>query len=286
MGGCAAWVLIAAQLFWLNADSAPIRVLSEHFDHRLFLPMIATPGGQEVLNPAGPFQMGCDSGNPAESCMRDEHPLHTVTLDDYYIDRYEVTNGGYGACVVAGVCTVPLFSDSETRPSYYANPVYADFPVIYITWHPARDFCAWPGSGRRLRRNGRRRRGDSDTRQYPWGNSAPDCTLANFNDRERAGLCVGDTDRVGAHPAGQSPFGVMDMAGNVWEWVSDWYASDYYSTAPASNPPGPATGILRVLRGGSWYVSSDSHSVRAAYRYSNYAVVWYSHFGFRCVRAQ
>ena len=87
-------------------------------------------------------------------------------------------------------------------------------------------------------------------RAYPWGDQAPNCSLANFGP---ISSCVGDTSAVGSYPAGASPYGALDMAGNVWEWVADWYGSTYYASSPPSNPPGPASGSYRVLRGGSWY---------------------------------
>ena len=106
-------------------------------------------------------------------------------------------------------------------------------------------------------------RGDGDTRIYPWGDAAPTCGIANFEPN-----CVGDTAAVGSYAAGASPYGVMDMSGNVSEWVNDWYAEDYYATSPADNPTGPATGELRVLRGGGWHFFAEF--VRVTNRFRDY----------------
>jgi eukaryotic-like serine/threonine-protein kinase len=112
---------------------------------------------------------------------------------------------------------------------------------------------------------------------FPWGNETPNSTLLNHYNN------IGDTTEVGSYPVGTSPYGVMDMAGNVWEWVNDWYQSDYYSVSPGSNPQGTATGEYRVLRGGSWNDNVDF--VRSAYRYVIPPGIWGLNVGFRCVRS-
>ena len=278
---------VAAGSKTVRAENSAVTIqASEEMTGMVYLPVVASiplfDTAEEILIPAGSFQMGCDSSNPAESCNSWEQPLHTVTLSAYSIDKYEVTNARYKACVAAGGCTVPGSVDSSKRSPYYGTSTYADYPVLNVDWFQANAFCAW--AGKRLPTEAeweKAARGSSDTRKYPWGNSAPDCTKTNYDS------CVGDTSRVGSYPSGASPYGVMDMAGNVDEWVQDWYGSSYYSVSPSNNPQGPETGTYRVLRGGSWVRFDFVGDVRSALRSvlpprpldldSN---------GFRCVRSQ
>jgi eukaryotic-like serine/threonine-protein kinase len=227
-----------------------------------------------VYVPQGEFTMGSNVGDA------DQKPAHTVYLDAYWIDRTEVTNAMYAKCVAAGQCQEHSKSNSSTYSSYYGNSTYADFPVIYVDWNDASAYCAWAGGRLPSEAEWEKAARGTDGRLYPWGNAAPTCSLANFYGGT---FCVGDTSRVGSYPSAASPYGALDMAGNVWEWLNDWYGDNYYSTSPSSNPPGPSSGSYRVLRGGSW--GSNDDYVRSALRYrfnpddSDYSI------GFRCSRS-
>ncbi len=202
-------------------------------------------GMTEVFVPAGSFQMGGVDPAAADN----EKPVHQVTMHAFWLDKFEVTNAMYAQCLKAGACPAPQALKSETRASYFNNPDFNDYPVVEVTWSNASNYCKW--AGRRLPSEAeweRAARGDT-INTYPWGDQTPDATRANFNYQS------GDTAKVGSYPAGASPFGALDMAGNVAEWVNDFYDGNYYANGPATNPTGPiarSNFFARVVRGGTF----------------------------------
>ena len=202
-------------------------------------------GVTQLFVPAGSVYMG----GLDVLLENDEIPAHHVQLDAFWIDQVEVTNGMFGSCVRASVCRLPATFSSDNRGDYFDNPEFKDYPVIHVTWYDADVYCRW--AGRRLPTEAeweRAARGD-DMRTFPWGDEPPNAENSNSLN------LVGDTSRVGSYAQGASPFGALDMAGNVWEWVADYYDADYYTESPQANPRGPetdGTDFLRVIRGGSF----------------------------------
>jgi formylglycine-generating enzyme required for sulfatase activity len=264
--------------------------------------LTVTPTGDAwmVLIPAGEFKMGNRDPQVALSeCQKyynrdctldwyqDEIPVHSVTLNLFKIDRYEVTNAQYAVCVGAGVCMLPGNNGSFTRKRYYDDPLFANYPVVYVSWFDASAYCAWRGA--RLPTEAeweKAARGGQVEKQYPWGDAFNGgrgnfCDATCLLDWAYKGINDGyaDTAPVGSYPA--NDYGLYDMVGNVWEWTADWYGADYYQTSPANNPTGPVSGTKRTVRGGAWY--GVPGNLRVALRDRNVPTDRRDLIGFRCV---
>jgi formylglycine-generating enzyme required for sulfatase activity len=223
-------------------------------------------GGQNsdmVTVPAGPFMMGCNSPID-QNCNPDESPYHSADLSGFAIDTTEVTQEAYAACAQAGACLVIQGMPAD------------QVPVHDVTWTTASAYCAWVGKRLPTEAEWEKAARGTDGRVYPWGNTPPACAEANF------GTCAGMLLPVGGRPAGASPYGALDMAGNVAEWVANRYAADYYASSPTTDPQGPISGTDYVDRGG-WYRSSAAQ-IRTSFREANPPATGLSYMGFRCVR--
>ncbi len=237
-----------------------------------------------VFVPEGPFLMGASEEDA--SADADEKPQHEVAVDAFWIDQYEVTHEAYARCVKAGACKPPRAVDGNGFAYAYAAAIQ-DAPVVNVAWQDAVAYCAWAGKRLPTEAEWEKAARGNDGRLYPWGNDADAwhkawyCTGCVY-DKNNPDV-LDDFSRpasVGSFPAGVSPFGVFDMAGNVWEWVSDWYAENTYSQPEQVNPTGPASGNLRVRRGGSW--TSAATDLRATFRSASNPVSPWIDTGFRC----
>ena len=256
---------------------------------------VAQPPEGMVLIPAGTFQMGSTIGDV------DEVPVHTVELDAFYIDQHEVTNAEYQAFVAAtghppprgiGYTAVYELLKNDYEPWNDPGFNHPDQPVTTVTWFNATAYCKWVG--KRLPTEAeweKAARGGLEGARYPWGDTEPGNTSANFADSqtefEWRSPDVNDgflfTAPVGTFPP--NGYGLFDMAGNVWEWCADWYSPTYYSDVqgaenPPRNPTGLDTGERRVLRGGTWYRAV--HTIRNAERVSDFPNSSLNVVGFRC----
>ncbi|WP_447972904.1 formylglycine-generating enzyme family protein [Nitrospira sp. Kam-Ns4a] len=191
--------------------------------------------------PAGEFWMGVDGPLGLE----DERPRHRVWLDTFALDRYEVTTARYARFLAATGRQPPWLWEAVDLA------IHGDRPVIGVDWEDAEAYCRWAGKRLPTEAEWEKAARGTDERHYPWGNQPPTPELANFALGARFSYSQ-VLMPVHHYERGQSPYGLFQMAGNVWEWVQDWYDAGYYERSPARNPPGPEQGQLKVLRGGSW----------------------------------
>jgi formylglycine-generating enzyme required for sulfatase activity len=249
--------------------------------------VIPKDGMVMVFVPEGEFIMGT---NPNEDPFfwGAEGPAHEVYVDAFWIYQTEVTNAMYQACVAEKACPKPLRNDSRTVADYYTAEEYANYPVIQVNWVLAVAYCQWAGGRLPTEAEWEKAARGTDGRLFPWGNTplAPD--LASFcgsscpgSDKESIDDGYPEIAPVGIFPGGASPYGALDMAGNVWEWVFDYFDQNYYSRSEYDNPRGPASGSRRVIRGGSWFNPADG--LRTLSRASLPPQVGLDTVGFRCV---
>ena len=225
-------------------------------------------GMRMLYIPAGDFEMGSEDGDG------DEEPIHTVYLDAYWMDETEVTNAMYAKCVSAGECDQP-------GGSYYGDSSYTNHPVVHVDWNDAQNYCRWTGGQLPTEAEWEKAaRGGLEGKKYPWSNEEPSCQKSAENGAQFSD-CSGETISVGSFSA--NGYGLFDLSGNVWEWVSDWYDSGYYASSPSNNPSGPSSGNSRVLRGGSWL--GYNVNLRSASRDRYGPTLASGIIGFRCSRS-
>jgi formylglycine-generating enzyme required for sulfatase activity len=252
---------------------------SEHTDYRKPGPpkkAIVKDEAPMVLVPAGEFTMGSKEGSDHEK------PEHRVYLDAYYLDVYEVTISQYEQFLEE------TSFDPPPMWTTMAQPPYENRPVVNVDWKDANNYCRWAGKRLPTEAEWEKAARGTDGRIYPWGNDPPNPQRANYGkakwNNHEALVTVGQLQD------GKSPYGIYDLAGNVWEWVSDWYDPNYYATSPSKNPQGPETGKYKVLRGGSWDLAAEN--LRSSRRDFNilstadYDSPAYRNFnsGFRCAK--
>ena len=198
-------------------------------------------------------------------------PIRNVALDGFWMYQTKVTNRMYAQCVAVGACSAPTM---ELGGPVYSNPEYANHPVVGVTWDQSQAYCGWAQGQLPTEAQWEKAARGTGGNVYPWGNEAPACDYLNM------GFCSGRTSEVDAFPDGVSPYGLFDMAGNLFEWVNDWYGEAYYSSAPSSNPTGPESGQYRSIRGSSF--ESDFDQVESAIRHFGAQVYHSRDLGFRC----
>lgn len=224
--------------------------------------MLWLDGAMLVFVPGGEFTMGSGVGDAPEK---------SIFLDAYWIYATAVTNKMYAQCVATGNCAPPA---QEVGSPVYTNTQYGDFPVVGVTWDMASNYCGWAEARLPTEAQWEKAARGSDGSVFPWGISQPECSLANFKG------CLGHTSSVADFPEGRSPYGAYDMAGNVFQWVNDFYDEGAYNVMEARNPTGPATGTSRVLRGSSY--ETEPGLLPLAIRHFGAPAYHSSELGFRC----
>ena len=210
-------------------------------------------GMTQVYVPAGEFTMG-NNGDPKSK----EYPERPVYLDSFWMDKVEVTNAMYEKCATSGACFLPV---PRLNP-YYGKWAYRDLPVVYVNWYGAEKYCAWAGRRLPTEAEWEKAARGADARYFTWGNNRANPRLANFSES-----LIGEPLPAYRYPLGASPYGVLNMGGNVREWVADWFDMKYYLSAPYENPKGAETGTERSLRGGAYDANVDDITTFRRYKH-------------------
>ncbi len=233
---------------------------------------IEQPFSQMVLVPAGEFLRGSPPGEGAD----DKHPQKRVYVNAFNMDKYEVTTARYAEFLRA--------RGREKQEDWDQVDLsrHGNLPVVGIDWHDAEAYCEWAEKWLPTEAEWEKAARGTDGGTYPWGNESPSARLANYGKEWSDNFYSDRLKSVDSYDAGKSPYGVHHMAGNAWEWVGDWWDSEYYATSPARNPKGPSNGEYKVLRGGSW--GNDPGGLRSADRDGTTPSGRYALFGVRCAQ--
>jgi formylglycine-generating enzyme required for sulfatase activity len=248
-----------------------------------------------LVIPSGTFVMGAPESDP--SAGDDEFPEHEVTVDTFYMDKFEVSVSQYAAFLntletyreacanidcawprqIIGYTSYLMEIREEESVTYEAMEGFEDYPVNHVSWYGANSYCQAVGGRLPTEAEWEYAARGTDGRVYPWGDDPPNWTRAVF-----FSSAYSDLKPVDALPDGASPFGVFGLAGSMWEWVSEWYGYDYYQNSPAENPLGPEDGESKVVRGGAWPNNNQADRVRSANRISRDPSFFSPDLGFRC----
>ena len=261
-------------------------------------------GMEQVFVPAGEFTIGWQGTDATTEVLPGPFPdflKHTVSLDSFWIDKVPVTNGQYQRCVQAGACR-PCGQNNipPQGVNYFTDSEYANYPVVNVSWYMARDYCDWAGRRLLTEAEWEKAARGTDGRKYPWGNEPYTEDKANICDKHCPPSVRGTIANpnfndgypgpspVGNYPAGASPYGALDMAGNVWEWTStaaEFYPYDANDGREALyDAPDGEKWPERILRGGPW--NNGLIYQRSSFRYRAVAIYWNMNMGFRCASSQ
>ena len=242
------------------------------------------------------FIMGCDKGDENVFCQRKESPSHRLNIKNFWIDIHEVTVFEYALCIEKGACTLPdtISEDCSDHVGKQPNAEYnnwinksvrKDHPINCVTWHQAKTYCEWLGKRLPTEAEWEKAARGVDGRQYPWGNEPATCNHAIMTTDEEGGGCgLDSTWPVGSKIKGASPYGVLDMSGNIAEWTADWYDENLYRTKIVDDSQGPITGKYRVVKGGRY--SSPSSTIQTFSRSPYEPDRAFDSVGFRCALSE
>jgi sulfatase modifying factor 1 len=249
----------------------------------------AVPKGKDqapmISIPEGCFPMGTNNvGSDSSQGLSNERPEHPVCLRPYDIDLFEVTIQQYAKFADAAKHDLPPLWDDEALSSA------GDRPVVGVTWNDAAAYCKWAGKRLPTEAEWEKAARGTDDRRYPWGHMQPFPDIANYNRGAWVSYAItlapvksgteGMSIRHGTKLGGRSPYGLYHMAGNVAEWVADWYDREYYQSSPKENPTGPSKGERKAFRGGSW--NDSPRNLRVTARFAAEPDYQDQSIGFRC----